>query len=335
MALWLVRGGAHGEHELRFHEENRVYLTWEGLKDHNLVEAKNTEGVFKLLQEGYPGDAEARLRNWSRQISAFVFSMKPTDWVVVPKRGKSAIGFGEIQGPYTYDAHANPLYRHFRTVKWLNWEVPRSVFDQDLLYTFGAAMTVCQLRRNEAESRVRAIAKNGWKAVGEGPGPGPVDLERLGRDQIAELIRRKFKGHDMARLVEAILKAQGYTTYTSPPGPDKGVDILAAPGALGFGKPRICVQVKSQDSPVDSPTVNQLIGAMQNVQAEQGLLVAWGGFKSSVEKEVAAQFFRVRLWDQEALIGQLLEQYEKLDEDLRAELPLKRIWTVAIEEPEE
>jgi restriction system protein len=93
--------------------------------------------------------------------------------------------------------------------------------------------------------------------------------------------------------------------------------------------------VKSQESPVDSPTFNQLIGTMQNVQADQGLLVSWGGFKSSVDKEVATQFFRLRLWDQDALIDQILEHYEKLDEDLRAELPLKRVWTVAAQEDEE
>ena len=138
----------------------------------------------------------------------------------------------------------------------------------------------------------------------------------------------------MARLVDGILKAQGYTTYVSPEGPDKGVDILAAQGALGFGEPRICVQIKSGDSPLDRPTLDQLIGTMQNVQAKQGLLVSWGGFKSSVDKEEANQFFRVRLWDQKDLIEQLLKHYDKLDADIRADLPLKQIWTVATLESE-
>ena len=85
---------------------------------------------------------------------------------------------------------------------------------------------------------------------------------------------------------------------------------------------------------MDLPTLNQLIGSMQNVQADQGLLVAWGGFKSSIDKEAQTQFFRVRLWDQDDLIEQLLDQYDKLPEDLRAELPLKRVWTVAATEEE-
>ncbi len=95
------------------------------------------------------------------------------------------------------------------------------------------------------------------------------------------------------------------------------------------------MQVKSGDSPVDRPTLDQLIGTMQNMQADQGLLVSWGGFKSSVDKEVPTQFFRVRLWNQDDLVRELLAVYDKLDEDLRAELPLKRIWTVAVQEEAE
>lgn len=74
---------------------------------------------------------------------------------------------------------------------------------------------------------------------------------------------------------------------------------------------------------------------MQNVQAEQGLLVSWGGFKVTVDKEIPAQFFRVRLWDQDTLIEELLRHYNELDEDLRADLPLKWIWTVAEQEENE
>jgi restriction system protein len=32
------------------------------------------------------------------------------------------------------------------------------------------------------------------------------------------------------------------------------------------------------------------------------------------------------------LVEQLLENYDKLDQDIRAELPLKRIWTIATPE---
>ena len=50
------------------------------------------------------------------------------------------------------------------------------------------------------------------------------------------------------------------SSFLSPEGPDKGVDILAAPEPMGFGEPRVCVQVKSSNSALDRPTPDQLIG---------------------------------------------------------------------------
>ncbi len=72
---------------------------------------------------------------------------------------------------------------------------------------------------------------------------------------------------------------------------------------------------------MDRPTLDQLIGTMQNFSADQGLLISWGGYKSSVEREIASQFFKVRIWNQKDIIDALLINYEKLDEDLRAEIP--------------
>jgi restriction system protein len=49
-------------------------------------------------------------------------------------------------------------------------------------------------------------------------------------------------------------------------------------------------------------------------------------------KEVPSQFFKVRLWNANDLIEQLLANYDKLDPDIKAEIPLKRIWTIATPE---
>lgn len=343
MALWLVRAGPHGEYEQKFLSEGRVYLTWGGL-NHDLSKVPSQNKLRQLIKEVYPANSEKKNINHSSQIWAFSHRMKPGDWIVLPSKYKPAIHFAEVAGDYRYDSGAKDPYYHWREVRWIGTDIPRSNFDQDLLYSFGAFMTVCQIKRNDAEKRVRAMAKTGWKSKlgprppvlppGEEIEPELADLEELARDQIAKLIITKFKGHGMARLIDGILRAQGYTTYISPEGPDKGIDILAAQGTLGFGEPRICVQVKSGDSPLDRPTLDQLIGTMQNVQAQQGLLVSWGGFKASVDREKATQFFRVRLWDQKDLIEQLLAHYDRLDEDIRADLPLKHIWTVANPEGE-
>lgn len=343
MALWLVRAGSHGEHEAKFLDEKRVYVTWDEL-NYDLAKLKSQAELRTLLHDVYPASGDKKIINHASQIWPFVADMKEGDWVILPSKFKRGIHVAEITGPYRYNPGGPDPYFHWRPVNWIATDVPRSNFSQDLLDSFGAFMSICEVKRNDAEKRVRAMAAKGWRGSAPALAPtgtpaadaadGGIDIEQAARDSIAKLIIAKFKGHGLTRLVDALLKAQGYTTYVSPPGPDKGIDILAGSGPLGFGEMRLCVQVKSTADPVDTPTLHQLVGSMQNVGAAQGLLVSWGGFKQSVYREEASQFFRVRLWDQQVLIEELLNHYDKLDEDVRAEIPLKRIWTIAVEEEE-
>ena len=53
-----------------------------------------------------------------------------------------------------------------------------------------------------------------------------------------------------------------------------------------------------------------------------------------MQKELAPTFFKVRLWTQAELFEALFANYENLDAEIRAELPLKRIWTLALQEDE-
>ena len=340
MALWLARAGKHGELEKKFLDEGRVYLTWAGLA-HDLSAMRTKGQLRSLLEKVYPDAPTGRISNNVGQIWAFSKSIEKGDWIVLPSKKKPAIHVAEALDDCSFDGAAEDPFYHHRNVRWIAQDIPRSNFDQDLLYSLGAFMTVCQISRNDAELRVKTMAKHGWRSSVKGTASGvpittkPVegepdtDIAELAKDQLAKFIIARFKGHALERLVDAVLRAQGYETYRGPEGPDKGVDILAAPAPMGFGEPRICVQVKSGDSPLDRPTLDQLIGVMQNFQASHGLLVSWGGFKSSVDKEEASQFFRVRLWDQGDLIDQVLANYSRLDESIRAELPLKQVWVVA------
>jgi restriction system protein len=351
MALWLIRAGKYGEHEARFLSDSACYLTWEGTEAWNLSAARDFAGIKDFLAQLYPDEKPKTRINWASQIAPFVFDVAPGDWVVLPHKHKPALSFGEVVRGYAYDAQAPETYRHSLGVKWLHTDVPRSAFDQDLLYSFGAFMTVCRLTRNDAETRVRAMAARGWKAgasvslplsgkTAKGTLPAesedsapPIedhfDLERSSRDQIIRRVIARFKGHGMAELVGAILRAQGFSTHISSPGPDGGIDILAAPGTFGFAEPRICVQVKSQQSPIERAVLDALGGVMKKVNATHGLLVCWGGFRSSIDREEAQQFFHVRLWDADDLVDELLKVYDQLDAEVRAQLPLKRVWTLA------
>ena len=65
--------------------------------------------------------------------------------------------------------------------------------------------------------------------------------------------------------------------------------------------------------------------------ADQALLVAWGGVNKTARQEVRSQFFRVRVWDADNLLDAVLRNYDKLSEELRADLPLKRVWSLVEE----
>src|SRR6266498_47371 len=117
MALWMVRAGKHGEHEPRFFGDSRIYLTWKELTDdqHDL---KDKAALRKRLEERYPGATAAKVSNYTGQIGAFLFEMKPDDLVVVPRKGRPAIAIGRVVGPYIFDGAAEADYRHYRDVQW-------------------------------------------------------------------------------------------------------------------------------------------------------------------------------------------------------------------------
>ena len=343
MAIWLFRAGRTGQFETKCINDKRIYLTWSNL-DTDLSKFHEKIDLYNYLKDTYSeSDTKiGRIRNWTGQIWPIAHTMNIDDWIILPSKSKSSIHIGRITGEYCYKPTNDDPFLHFRDVDWFAPDIPRSNFDQDLLYSFGAFMTVCRISRNNAEQRIKDMSKNSWKSTYSGIKSVQIenvddestlneiiDIEEFSYDSIAKYLIRKYKGHNMARIIDAILHAKGYTTYISPEGPDKGIDILAAPGQLGFGNPRICVQIKTNEQPIDRPTLDQLIGTMNNVQADQGLLISWSGFKSSVTKEIPIQFFRVRLWDQGDIIRELMNVYEDLDEDIKSEIPLKKIWTLA------
>ena len=162
MALWLVRAGRHGEYEQKFFEENRIYLAWDRLL-RDLSGMKSSGQLRNLLEEIYSDALKGRISNHVGQIWAFSQKIKVGDWIILPSKQKPAIHIAEVKGNYTFNPEGENPFFHYRNIEWIAQDVPRTNFDQDLLYSFGASMAICQVSRNDAEIRVRNMAKNGWK----------------------------------------------------------------------------------------------------------------------------------------------------------------------------
>jgi restriction system protein len=341
--LWIVRAGAQGERELAAITEGKLMLGFAEVGD--LAGLKDREAITPLLQVALPGAGDGKIRNLAAQLNQFVNTIAIGDLVVLPRKVTSGVAIGRVKGDYQYEADG--ISNHTREIKWLKEAVPRDAFAQDLRHSFGAFMTVCEVKRNEALARVEAVL-----ATGKDPGPllgkqgkaaakaasGAVDaesvdaedveldIEEIASQQIVSLIKSAFAGHDLANLVAEILRIEGYITKVSPPGPDGGVDILAAGGRLGLGEDRICVQVKSGDGAAAQDVVLKLMGSMQASKARTGLLVSLGGVNGPAQRLIDGEFFTVRLWQMPELLKALFSAYPNLSDQTRARLPLKQIW---------
>lgn len=343
--LYLARAGKFGEDEELALDNGIAVIRFDAVP--SLEGAKGYDAVETLVAKALSDAKPRKVANHARQLWTFAHVIETGDLVVLPRKQTSQMAIGRVTGPYQYKKIGGAL-RHTRPVKWERPDVPRTAFEQDLLYSFGAFMTVCQISRHNAARRVMLVLAG---KADPGPGDavqtkpadkpaeppdsfdeGPADLAQAAHDQIVKHIQERFHGHALAALVDAVLKADGWTTKLSPPGPDGGVDILGGRGPLGLDAPRLCVQVKSQNSPSDVTVYRTLQGSMQTFNAQQGLLVCWGGFNGPTLREARQGYFAVRLWDASDLVNAIYRTYDKLPEEIQADLPLKRVWTLVPEE---
>jgi restriction system protein len=340
MAVWLVRAGREGEREALALEQSIVLIGWSELPDLSPITTRDQ--LDALCRRTYPDRNPKTVTNWVGQIWAFRRRIQVGDLVVLPLKARPFFAIGRATADYQYRADLPQDARHTRPVEWLRTDLPRAAMPQDLRYSLGAFMTVCQIKRNDAEPRINALLdwqpSDGVPAAVEDAAGEPVDtaqplnLGEIAADQIREHIGLRFRQHELTRLINALLQAQGYRTEQAAPGPDAGVDIIAGRGPLGFDQPRLCVQVKSSEQPQDVRVVRELQGVLPNFRADQGLLVSWGGFTTAALREARPLFFQIRLWTANDVVGAVLEHYDRLPEDLRAEIPLQRIWTLVPEE---
>lgn len=337
MAFWGVRAGGHGEFEEFALGNDVVVIGYDDIGD--ATRFSSFKDTKEHLSNIYEDLGPNTLGIWAGQIWSFVHNIKKGDLVALPRKGTGLVAFGEVVGPYRYDPSALKGGRQQRPVRWLDIAFARTRLDEDILNSLGSLLTVFRIKAKDAERRVRDALAGRAPAPEDNASIEPIDVDsldvidvtRAARDRIISHIGRKFRGHDLERLVEAVLRAQGFVTNRTPPGADGGVDILAGRGQLGFEHPRLAVQVKSSDNPTDVSSVRELQGVMRQFSADMGLFVSWGGFRGTAPRDARRDFFQLRLWNAEDLLDQLLELYDKLPNDIQSELPLKRVWTLVEE----
>ena len=138
-----------------------------------------------------------------------------------------------------------------------------------------------------------------------------------------------MKPYDFQKLVAALLRAMGYhVSWIAPPGPDKGIDILAHNDPLGTSTPRIKVQVKRQAEKVSVSGLRSFMALLG--EQDVGIFVATGGFTNDAESEARTKETRkLTLVDLEHLVELWIQHYEKVAESDKRLLPLKPVYYLA------
>jgi len=136
--------------------------------------------------------------------------------------------------------------------------------------------------------------------------------------------------YDLQKMVAALLRAMGYhVAWVSPPGPDRGIDILAHNDPLGTSAPRIKVQVKRRADKINVDGLRAFMGILG--EQDVGIFVSTGGFTSDAawEARTNRETRKLTLIDLEKLVDLWIEHYNKISESDKRFLPLKAIYYLA------
>jgi len=154
------------------------------------------------------------------------------------------------------------------------------------------------------------------------------EADETARQEIRDYLA-KLPPYDVQELVAALLRAMNYhVAWIAPPGPDKGVDIVAYTDPLGASGPRIKVQVKRRADKIPVHEVRSFFAVLGT--SDVGIFVCLGGFSSEAHAEARQQESRrISLIGVDELIDLWVEHYEQIPEPSRQLLPLRPIYYLA------
>jgi restriction system protein len=149
-------------------------------------------------------------------------------------------------------------------------------------------------------------------------------LESDARDGIRKYIISKSP-YEFQDLVAALLRAMGYhTPFVAPKGKDGGIDIIAYLDPLGAQTPRIKVQVKHKpETAIGASDVRALSGVLKT--GDIALFVTSGTYSTDARNAASGNDKFIRLIDGDEFIEMWQEYYDKMSDDDKNMLPLKRI----------
>lgn len=191
---------------------------------------------------------------------------------------------------------------------------------------------------NQAEAEYAAWAKQQPKKAkaAAAPDDAPQDVPSVTVEEAEETAfvevadqLATMPPYDLQNLVAGLLRGMGYhVAWVSPPGKDRGVDLLAFRDPFGTENPRIKVQVKREKAKTDVKGLRAFMSLLN--PGDVGVFVTLGGFTSDAEGEARnSETRRVTLIDQSDLFDLWIKHYDGIPAEQRLLLPLRAVHYLA------
>lgn len=100
--------------------------------------------------------------------------------------------------------------------------------------------------------------------------------------------------------------------------------FFASLDGLGLENPKILVEVKHRNHPINSNGIRGFIGALR--PECKGLYVSTGGFTKDAKYEAERSNIPVTIIDSTDLVNLILQYYDNFDNESRALMPLIKVY---------
>lgn len=324
MTAWMIRAGRSGIFASEWLEKGKVAIYWD--LDGFDIAGKARCDIKAVYAHCYPDASPREVAAGTGQIYRFACEMVEGSTIVMYDPSTRLYNLGAIAGPCVLTSE-DESYSYQRAVEW------ERIASRDALMpssknALGAISTIFAIAPDALADLLRA-AEGG---VGEGDmesvsDADDADVRNATFDDGIERIKDRvlaLSWGDMELLVAGLLRAMGYKTSMTKKGSDGGRDVIASPDGLGLESPRIIVEVKHRKGPMSAPMIRAFVGGLR--ASDSGLYVSTGGFTKEAHYEADRATVPLRLLDLDQFVRVLVDNYETVDAEAKAILPLTRIY---------
>ncbi len=314
-AAYCVRahGGRYAE---AFRDGDYAAIGWVPEEDLSPIPRGDAAALGSAYDSSNPGEGKLGRGHGIGQISQFLWEIGTGDVVVTPMDPPERLLVGVVSSDYYREDTPDCPYPHRKKVEWLAEPVPRSSFSVPVQGVLRVPRTVFRVRPPNELLRACGL---------EAPRLEPArrvenDISALVLERLLELDADEFE-----ILVAELLTALGFEAEKTGRTGDGGVDVEGTLDVYGLASVDLRVQVKRYKVTSDiGPKVIKEFRASVPDKA-QGAFVTTGGYTETARREAEREGFkRIGLIDGGQLVDILAEEYDRLPQEVREKLGLRR-----------